>query len=187
MSLICFDCETTGLLAVSAADIKHKPHMIDLYAIKLTDDLVRFNTFHVRCKPPIPIPLDATKVHGITDHDVVECHSFAGVYPAIAEFFLGSRVLVGHNLLYDKMVLYYELMRIGKNLNFPWATGGICTAEVSSQYHGYRMNLTDLHISLFGEGFAGAHSASSDCEITLKCFVEMKRREMVTALWVNGQ
>src|SRR4029078_5394991 len=160
MSIIVWDTETTGLLAVSGADIKHQPHLIDLYAIKLTDDLVRFNTFHVRCKPPIPIPLDATKVHGITDHDVVECHSFAGVYPAIAEFFLGSRVLVGHNLLYDKMVLYYELMRIGKNLNFPWATGGVCTAEVSSQYHGYRMNLTDLHISLFGGGVGVGQLAS---------------------------
>lgn len=172
--MIIFDTETTGLLVPMAASIDYQPYLVELHAIKLNGD-----TLHVRCKPPISIPLEATKVHGITDADVRECGSFASVYPIIAEFFTGCRIMVGHNILFDQQVIYYELVRIGKQLNFPWAMNSICTAEWSRVTLGIRMNLTDLHTYLFGEGFSGAHSASVDCEMTAKCYVELTKRGMV--------
>ena len=160
MTIIVFDCESTGLLAPQAAGVEHQPYLIDLYAIKLNSEFIITNTLEVRCKPPIAIPSEATKIHGITDADVKDSKPFIYYFSQITEFFLGSKVLVGHNLIYDKMVLYYELMRVGKTLQFPWAPGAICTVEVSQQFNGYRMNLMDLYTSLFGTGFADAHSAS---------------------------
>lgn len=179
MTIIVFDTETTGLLAPIAAGQEYQPHLIDLYAIKLSDNLELIDTFTIRCRPPIEIPDEAIKVHGITNDDIKDAGPFSSVYLAISNFFLGSDYLVGHNLMYDKMVLYWELFRLGKVMNFPWSIRGICTAEASSQHLGYRLNLTDLHMKLFSESFTGAHSASSDCEITAKCFIEMVNREMI--------
>lgn len=177
--IIVFDTETTGLLAPIAAGQEHQPYLVELAAIKLDDQLDITDHLLLRCKPPIDIPEDAIKIHGISNEDVSHCKLFVQELPRIAEFFLGSRYLVGHNLMFDKNVLYWELMRLGKVMQFPWAPGAICTAEVSQQYNGFRLNLMDLHIQLFGESFVGAHSANVDCDVTMKCFVEMVRREMI--------
>jgi DNA polymerase III epsilon subunit-like protein len=183
MSIIVFDTETTGLLAVSAADLDYQPYLVELVAMKLNQNpegvLVLVDKLHVRCKPPIPIPLEAVKVHNITDEMIKDEGPFSSVYLEIANFFLGCNMLVGHNLNYDKMVLWYELVRIGKQLNFPWSIRGVDTAEVSAQYYGHRKNLLDLYIHLFGVGFADAHSANADCARTMDCFIEMNRREMI--------
>ena len=179
MSIIVFDTETTGLLAVSAADIQYQPYLVEIQAFKLNEALNIVGGLNLRCKPPILIPEQAIKVHGITNEMVAEEPPFSAVYLKIAEFFVGCEVLVGHNLFYDKMVLWYELIRMGKQTNFPWSIKGVDTVEVCSQYYGHRKSLMDLHIELFGVGFTGAHSASADCQVTMKCFIEMKRREMV--------
>lgn len=179
MSIIVFDTETSGLLAVSAADIQHQPYLIELVALKLNNDLVLVDKLHVRCKPPIKIPDDAIKVHRITNEMIAECGPFSSVYLDIAEFFVGCNVIVGHNALYDKMVLWYELVRLGKQMSFPWSIRTIDTAEVSGQYYGHRKSLQDLYIELFGTGFSDAHSADVDCARTMQCFVEMKKREMI--------
>lgn len=177
--IIVFDTETTGLLAPIAAGQEHQPHLVELAAIKLNDQLEMIDTLILRCRPPIDIPEDAIKIHGISNENVADCQSFVQVLPRITEFFLGSRYLVGHNLMYDKNVLYWELVRLGKVMQFPWAPGAICTVEVCQQYFGHRLNLMDLHIQLFSQSFAGAHSASVDCDVTMRCFVEMVRKEMI--------
>jgi len=179
MTIIIYDTETTGLLAPMAASIDYQPYLVELYCIKFDMNMERLDSLHVRCKPPISIPPDATKIHGITDADVSECRSFAYYLSSIAELFTGCRIMVGHNENFDKMIIYYELLRIGKQLNFPWAMHSICTAEWSRVTLGIRMTLTDLHTYLFGEGFTGAHSASVDCEMTAKCYVELTKRGMV--------
>lgn len=177
--LIVFDTETTGLLSPIAAGQEYQPHMVELAAIKLDDSLQEVDKLLLRMKPPIDIPEDAIKIHGIRNEDVANCNSFVQLLPDICDFFLGSRYLIGHNLMYDKTVLYWELLRLGKVMQFPFAPGAICTAEASMQQNGFRLNLADLHLQLFGATFSGAHSASVDCEITAKCFVEMVKQEMI--------
>lgn len=179
MSIIVFDTETTGLLAPYAAGQDFQPYLVELYAIKLSDDLERISSYTFRCKPPIEIPNEAINVHGITNADVKDCPPFVHFFLPLADYFLGSTTIVGHNLLYDKTVLYWELFRLGKTLSFPWSIRGICTAETTQQQLGHRLNLADLHMKLFGGPFSGAHSASIDCEITAKCFIEMVKQEMI--------
>jgi DNA polymerase-3 subunit alpha len=179
MSIIIFDTETTGFLAASAAPIEFQPFLIDLACIKLDENLNPIDTLTIRMKPPVLIPAEASKVNGIYDKDVVSCMPFAFWYPVIAKFFTGGEVQVGHNLNYDQMVIWYELNRIGKTLNFPWSFKSIDTVEVCSQQFGHRLNLTDMHLWLFKEGFELAHTADADCKITTKCFIELIGRGMV--------
>ena len=179
MSIIVFDTETTGLLAPGAAALEHQPYLVEFFGIKLNEVLEVVGPYTFRCKPPIPIPEDAIRIHGITNNDVAECKPFAAHFNSLAHFFTGSEIVVGHNALFDKMVLHWELVRIGMDKSFPWAMQTICTAEISSQQKGYRQNLTDLHTELFGSAFEKSHSASADCEATTKCFLEMVEREMI--------
>jgi DNA polymerase III subunit epsilon len=128
MNIIVFDTETTGLLAPIAAGQEYQPHLVEFYGIRMTDKFELREQLTFRCRPPI----EAVKVHGITDEMVADQASFVQLLPEITHFFLGSHIAVGHNLMYDKMVLYWELVRIGKTLNFPWSPGAICTSEVSA-------------------------------------------------------
>ena len=179
MSIIVFDTETTGLLAASAAGVNYQPYLIDLYCIKLDMNCNSIDTLSIRMKPLIPIPAEATKVNGITNDMVADCLPFAAHYQRIGDFFTGSRILVGHNIGFDKSVLHWELMRLGKGLNFPWSVRDIDTVEICNQQLGHRLNLTDMHLWLFNEGFSDAHTADVDCRVTTKCFLEMVGREMI--------
>jgi DNA polymerase III subunit epsilon len=180
MNIIVFDTETTGLLAPSAAGQEHQPYLVEFFGIKLNKNFTILETLTFRCLPPIMIPEEAIKIHGITNEAVANCERFSAHYLKLARFFLGTEIAVGHNLMYDTMIIYWELYRMGKIMNFPWPIRPICTAEISSQQKGYRQNLTDLHTELFGVGFEGSHSASVDCETTAKCFIEMVERGMIT-------
>jgi len=179
MTIIVYDTETTGLLSVSAAPTEFQPYLIDLYAIKLDTDLQVIDTISIRMKPPVMIPAEASKVNGIYDKDVIDCLPFTYWYSTIATFFVGSEIAVGHNIMYDKMILWYELTRMGKQLNFSWPMRDIDTVEVCSQQLGHRLNLTDMHLWLFNEGFDLAHTVDADCKITMKCFIKMISRGMI--------
>ena len=179
MTIIVWDVESTGLLAPLAAGQEQQPYLVEIAAVKLNRQFELIENLFLRCKPPISIPAEASKVHGIIDRDVMDSRSFVEILPVITKFFLGSEYQVGHNIMFDKMVLYWELFRCGKTLDFPWPPNTICTVEASLQINGWRMNLGDLHMHLFGMSFEGAHTASVDVEITRKCFVEMAKREMV--------
>ncbi len=166
-------------MAPMAASQEFQPHLVEIAAIKLDDNLNQIGKLHLRCKPRIPIPSEATKIHNITDADIKDCPAFVGIYKELCEFFLGSTTLVGHNVNFDRSIIYWELARLGKVIQFPWPMNHVCTAEISSQMQGFRLTLQDLHLQLFGEIFYGAHSAQVDCEITAKCYCKLVEIQMV--------
>jgi len=180
MTIIVFDTETTGLLGPMAMGVELQPHCIEFHGIKLNLELEVIDMMSFRCKPPVPISEGAIRVNGITNEMLVNEKPFAYFFTGLAEFFTGSLLAVGHNIMFDKMILWYELVRLNMTLSFPWPMGSICTAETCSKQLGYRQTLTDMHERLFGTGFTGAHTASGDCAITMKCFVEFVRRGVIT-------
>ncbi len=180
MTIVVFDTETTSLLAPEIAGADAQPYLIEFSGTKLSMDLIVIDKLNVMCKPKIPIPEGSTKVHGYTDETVKSLKPFAAHWKAIASFFIGTKYCVGHNLLYDKLVLNWELTRIGKHLNFPWPPGAICTVEEIQKIKGFRMNLQDLYTELVGESFTHAHSADADVAATVKVFTTMVERKMIT-------
>jgi DNA polymerase-3 subunit epsilon len=180
MSIIVWDTETTGLLVPEISGLDKQPYIIELYAIKLDDDLNVCEHLQLWCKPSISIPDEVSNIHGYTNEFVKDKKPFIGVWREFAEFVLGARSMVGHNLQFDKQVLYYELQRINKHLNFPWPPGAVCTVEEIQKQKGYRMNLNDLHAELFGRGIEGAHHGAADVEATVNVYKEMVKREWIT-------
>src|SRR5271155_4672609 len=71
-----------------------------------------------RINPGVPIPPEATNVHGIGDDEVRKCPSFKKLAPEISQF-LDNCDLAGYNLIkFDVPLLRYEFNRA--NFEFPW-------------------------------------------------------------------
>lgn len=106
--LVFFDLETTGL------DFKND-RIIELAFIKVTpqgDVLERVRRFN----PGIPIPPEATKVHGITDADVADEVPFCRTAKSLVETLDGCD-LAGFNIRrFDLQMLLQELRRCGVEL-----------------------------------------------------------------------
>src|SRR3546814_8808052 len=102
---------------------------------------------------------DAIKTHGITLEMVAGAPLFAEKYRSLCEFFSGERVLLAHNLSYDRDILELELRRIGKQCAFPWPWWHICTVEATEGLEGFRLGLSALYEKLFGETRSAEHTS----------------------------
>jgi DNA polymerase III epsilon subunit-like protein len=171
--IIVMDTETTALLAVSAAAQEEQPHLIEFAAIKFNTNLEPIQNIHIVMNPRVKIPDESIRIHGFTNEMVKDKQPFVAHWKQIASFFHESTILVGHNVLFDKNVLIWELTRINKQYNFPWCLRDIDTVEECTKWLGHRLSLTDLHIKLFGEPFQGAHGAMEDTKATAHCFRKM--------------
>lgn len=192
--MIIFDTETTGLIENIAIPAKRQPQIIELYALKLDDEILerittRTEEWSAEKLAEAPrwhslffakdVPAEASAIHGIKTADVAGAPPFAQKYESLCEFFAGERVLVGHNLSFDRDMLAIELRRMGKQCAFPWPWHHIDTVECTECEKGFRLGLTQLHERLFGVGFDAAHRAKSDVEATARCVVELIRQGKV--------
>jgi len=95
---IYYDTETTGIKA-------ERDRIIEIAAF----DPVNDKTFERLINPGIPIPAEATAIHGITDAMVKEAPSFGEVALELIAFCEGESVLIAHNNDgFDKHFLEHE-------------------------------------------------------------------------------
>lgn len=79
--IVFFDLETTGVDA-------SKDRIVEISMIKVMPDGTE-DTRTRRINPGMPIPAEATAVHGITDADVADAPKFAQVAKSLEEFIRG--------------------------------------------------------------------------------------------------
>ncbi len=127
------DCETTGLdpqrdriisLAVVLADL-----MKDSQDVKFME---------ITVDPGVPIPGDATRIHGIRDADVRELDDFGTVAEQLTDF-ISNRPLVGFNVSFDKQFLNTELKR--HNFKSFYRKRSYCVMDALYDAWGYRPSL----------------------------------------------
>jgi len=103
--LVIFDIESTGL------NIK-LDRIIELAAIRVMPDGGRES----RCwllNPGIPIPLESTAIHGITNEIVADCPHFGQVLDEIEAFFRGADLGGFNHTRFDIPLLAEEFSRAG--------------------------------------------------------------------------
>ncbi|QEH33968.1 hypothetical protein OJF2_25010 [Aquisphaera giovannonii] len=117
-----------------------------------------------RVNPGVPIPPEATAVHGITDDDVADCPTFRAIAPGLARFLDGCD-LGGFNILkYDLRLLAAEYNRAG--LDFPVA--GRKVIDACHIFHKREpRDLTAAYRFYCGLEHEGAHGAAADVLATL--------------------
>lgn len=159
--LVILDTETTGL------------HNAEICQIAIIDRLGQ-SLINSYVKPTIPIPKDATRIHGITDRHIKDAPTFPEIYPIIWEALKGKMVCI-YNASYDVNVLGCCCKK--HNLISFWhpekgATNKLCCAmEYYSQWVG---EWNDYHGNYRWQKLpAGDHSALGDCLATLKIIQKM--------------
>jgi DNA polymerase III epsilon subunit family exonuclease len=92
-TFVVFDFETTGL------DVTRGARVVEIGALKLERGDV-IDHFLTLVDPGVPIPADATAVHGLTDADVAGQAKLAETFPGFITF-AGDAALVAYNLPFD--------------------------------------------------------------------------------------
>jgi DNA polymerase III epsilon subunit-like protein len=119
---VYLDTETTGLDASSEVV---EICVLDHDGRSLVNQLVR---------PSIPIPSDASRIHGITEVMVATEPTWDEVWPAVARAISGRRVAV-YNAEYDVMVMRQSHRKHG--LVWPAPLGQFtCLMKLYARYHG---------------------------------------------------
>ena len=160
--MIVFDLETTGLPKAEGSDLDLQPRIIEFGAIKLDDDLNEVGVLEFLCNPKIPLEPKITKITGITDDDLKDKKPFVSMLDEVCEFFLGEKFLIAHNLPFDRVVLKFELERLGRITSFPWPPVQICTVEVGETIWNKKRKLIDIYFEVTGKEHKGAHRAIED-------------------------
>lgn len=166
--MIVIDLETTGLLMPAASHIDEQPHIIEFAGIKLDDDFKAIGHLEFMVNPGFQLPQQIIKITNINDDDLKDKPPFISYFDKLAEFFLGEKTLVAHNLPFDKGILKYNLDRIDKTTNFPWPIKDLCTIEVGQQIWGKKRKLSDLYQEVTGQEHKGAHRAMADVKATVE-------------------
>ena len=153
------DCETTGL------DPGHdRVISVGVVLVDLRDDIQDCPTLDLTVNPGVPIPADATRIHGITDEDVKDNDSFGEVADKLIEF-ISDRPLVGFNVSFDKRFLNAELKRHGfKSFH---RKRSHCVMMTLEEVWGYRPSLDNAieRMSLTRSG--NVHNALNDALATM--------------------
>jgi DNA polymerase-3 subunit epsilon len=134
-----------------------------------------FPLMYTYVKTVQPIPADASRIHGIYDHDVADSPTFALLAPEIIRLLKDKDVIV-YNAVYDRKMLHKSAERHGmdkidwKALS-PWYCAMEAYAEFYGDWNDYRRSyrwqkLTDA-ARRCGCLTPDAHDALGDCKMTL--------------------
>jgi DNA polymerase-3 subunit epsilon len=163
--LIFFDLETTGINI-------SKDKIIEIAAIKMHPDGTRLEKVH-RINPEIPIPEEASLIHGIYDKDVENEPTFKLLAKELAQFFEGSDI-AGFNILkFDLPLLVEEFLRVG--IDFEISNKKLLDAQKIFHMMEKR-NLTAAYRFYCNKSLDDAHSALADTLATIDVFDEQIRR-----------
>ena len=190
--MIIVDFETTGLLNPASEDPTQQPGIVQIGIIKVSMSIIdgRFDVSGsisqlINPEKPAWEP-KAIERHGIQPEQVADSPTFLEFLPKMAAFCLGQDVWVGYNNEFDKRVLWYQLLRYGWSMRFPWPIRDIDVMKVGRDYMTMPgkqdikyPTLTELHTFMFGEPFKGAHDALNDCNATLACLKMLQTEGLV--------
>lgn len=170
---------TTPLAAVEAAVVDTETTGLDARQARIVQIAVvgvRGGTVAAQAEldtlvdPGVPIPPEATAIHGISDRDVSGQPRFAEIMPELERAFDG-RLVVGHSLDYDFAILKRECERGGLTWKAPRALDVRALARLVAPTladHGL-----DRVCDWLGVENSSRHSAEGDARATAEVFVKL--------------
>jgi len=166
MREIVLDTETTGF------DPATGDRIVEIGCVELIDHLPTGRSFQAYLNPERPVPIETTKVHGLTDEFLADKPLFAHIVEELLEF-IGDAPLVIHNASFDMKFVNSELHRCGKP-PLPHARA-IDTIEIAkAKIPGARYSLDEL-CRRFGIDLSvrTKHGALLDAELTARVYLEL--------------
>lgn len=155
-ALVAIDIEATGINP-------RVDRIVEIAATRVTPDCNRTSLAY-RVHPGVPIPREASAIHGITDGDVAACPPFKSVAPPLLDF-IGDADLLGYNLIrFDLPMLSEECLRCGTTFSLE----GRRVIDCQRIFH--QREPRDLSAALAfycGRTHSDAHGAQADADATL--------------------
>ena len=189
MHVLVLDTETTGLLPKDLSKTDSYPHIVQLSFRTYNTETRGQTADSIIVKPPIKIPPESSRVHGITD-EIAE-RDGTSLREALLRLAIAAEPctrLVGHNLSFDVAVLKMELERVGfVNFLSSNSMAHYCTMDEGRERcalvrqnrrtgRSYIKNpkLSELYENLFHASVDGLHDAHVDTAATLRCYLVME-------------
>lgn len=163
--LAVFDLETTG------TRIGHD-RIVQVAVVRLMPDGSR-QAWQSLVNPGMPIPAEASAVHGITDADVADAPALEDVADHLIGL-LHDVDLGGFNVMrFDLPFLSEEFFRVGKQ----WDTSKLRVVDALRIYHHYeRRDLSAAARFYLQREHTGAHDALADVETTCEVLLAQLER-----------
>ena len=153
--LVFFDLETTGI------DIA-KDRIVDISMVKVMpngEEIVKTR----RINPGMPIPPEATAIHGITDEDVKDCPKFKEIAKSLAAQIEGCDLAGFNSNRFDIPMLAEEFLREGVDVDLNRRK----FIDVQTIFHKMEQrNLTAAYKFYCNKDLTNAHSAEADTMAT---------------------
>ncbi|MDL2305411.1 3'-5' exonuclease [Bacteroides sp. OttesenSCG-928-D19] len=153
--LVFFDLETTGINIT-------KDRIVEISYLKVMPDGTEECRTR-RVNPQMPIPEQATAVHGITDEDVKDCPTFKELAKSLAAQIEGCDLAGFNSNRFDIPMLAEEFLRAGVELDLSKRK----FIDVQTIFHKMEQrNLIAAYKFYCGKDLTNAHSAESDTRAT---------------------
>ena len=153
--LCFFDLETTG------TDIS-KDRIVEIAILKLHPDGSK-EILESRVNPEMPIPAEASAVHGITNEMVAEVPTFKEQSQKIYAFFKGCDLAGFNSDRFDIPLLVEELLRAEIDFDFKSTK----TVDVQTIFHKMEARTLTAALKFYcNEDLTDAHSALADTQAT---------------------
>ena len=160
---VVIDTETTGLDPSRA-------WIVEFAAVRLSGGAMADPARSFLFNPGLPIPPQATAIHGFDDGAVADKPAFAQRASEVVAA-LGDGILIGHSLGFDLAVLKREFARAGAAWRAPRTLDTQLLAEtVAPRLPGYSL---DNVAAWLGVAIERRHSAAGDAEATARVFLAL--------------
>lgn len=161
------DFETTGV------DIL-KDRIVQAAITKFYPNVAEPEIWNAYINPGMPIPKEATEIHGITDEDVRMSPRFHDVALQITGL-LGGCDIAGFNIIsFDLPLLFEELARVNVDLDIT----KVSIVDVYRIFQKMRPHsLEEAYRQFIGEEIQGAHDAAADNQAAAEVFGSMMLKD----------
>lgn len=181
------DCETTGLDPDAGARV------VELAAVRFSPDGEIGGSVVSRVNPGIPIPAEATEIHGITDAMVAEAPPFAETWARVLDLFSESRgpaIACAYSAAFDRKFLRAEHARTGLPappyaLRLAWLDPLVWIRETDRYVKGRGRHRLGVTCERWGIALEEGHRAEDDAIATGRLMLSGRMRSTVAGL-VSG-
>lgn len=169
--IVFFDLETTGVSIT-------QDRIVEISCLKVSPDGSRDGKTQ-RINPLMPIPEEASAVHGITDADVASCPTFRQLASGLWDFIKDCDLGGFNNIRFDVPLLAEEFGRVGMAPDF----GSINIVDAQIIFH--KNEPRDLSSALrfyCDRDMVGAHAAENDIIATWDIFAAQVDKYSLTSI-----
>jgi DNA polymerase III subunit epsilon len=167
---IMLDTETTGL------DPKNGDRVVEIGCVELVGRKLTGRKLHLYLNPEREVPLEAQRIHGLTDEFLADKPKFSEVAAEFADFVRDAELVI-HNAAFDVGFLNAEFARINQGAIGALAASVVDTLKMARDMRPGKRNSLDALCSEYGIDNSNRqyHGALLDSELLAEVYLAMTR------------